>query len=166
MFSHRSAHQLSDFLELQTTNNMSLAVTPGHYLLVGEGRDLIRAADVHVGDCVWTLPESQPDAAHQLLPSKLVSILPSKQKGLYNPHTLSGTIIVNQVAAATFTDTIPPSFSAHSMLTAPAMVLYMLVPSFVADWLNNAILAMLHGSKPVGLTALAAAVNFADSNSV
>lgn len=163
MFSHRSATQLSDFLVLQTANNISLTVSPGHYLLISEGKALIRAADAKLGDYVWTMPESQPGADLKLMPSRLVSIMPSAQEGLYNPHTFSGTIIVNQVAAATFTDTIPPSLSAHLVLTIPALLLYMVVPSFVADLLNNAILALHFGPKPTVLATLAAAAKHCSS---
>ena len=149
MFSHRNAKLQSEFLVLRTANNMSLTITPGHYLFVNRGQDLMRAADAKLGDFVWTLPESQLGASSLLMPIKLVDIKPSMQRGLYNPHTFSGTIIVDQVAAATFTDTISPSFRAHHILTLPAMLLHMVLPSNVADWLNNGLLAVHFGSKPV-----------------
>ena len=102
MFSHRNAKQLSPFLVLYTANNMTLTVSRGHYLFVSGGSNLLRAADAKIGDLVWTMPESQPDAGSVLIPTQLVDIQSSMQQGLYNPHTIFGTIIVNQLAAATF----------------------------------------------------------------
>ena len=92
MFSHRSAKRLSEFLELRTANNTSMTITPGHCLFLNEGRDLLRAADAKLGDCVLTLPESQPGGSSVLTPTKVVHIQPSMHQGLYNPHTFSGTI--------------------------------------------------------------------------
>ncbi len=156
MFSHRNAQQLSTFLVLRTANNMTLTLSPGHYLFVNGGSKLLRAGDTRIGDLVWTLPESRPGASPLLAPTKVVDIQSSMQEGLYNPHTISGTIIVNQLAAATFTDTIPPSFLVHYMLTLPAITLNMVLPSFVADWLNNLVLAVHFGSKPVIVAILGA----------
>ena len=144
------------FLVLRTANNMSLTVSPGHYLFVNGGSDLLRAADVKIGDLVWALPESQPGIGSVLIPTKVVDIQSSMQQGLYNPHTISGTIIVNQLAAATFTETIPPSFLVHYMLTLPAVLLYMVLPSFVADWLNSIVLAAHFGSKSMILAIVGA----------
>ena len=156
MFSHRNAEQLSTFLVLSTANNMTLTVSPGHYLFVNGGSNLLRAADAKIGDLVWTLPESQPGIGSVLVPTKLVDIQSSMQQGLYNPHTISGTIIVNQLAAATFTETIPPSFLVHYMLTFPAILLHTVLPLFVADWLNGIVLAVHFGSKPTILAVLGA----------
>lgn len=126
----------------------------------------MRAADAKLGDLVWTLPESQLGASSLLMPTKLVDIESSMQRGLYNPHTFSGTIIVNQVAAATFTDAIAPSFRAHRILTLPAMLLHMVLPSHVADWLNNVLLAVHFGSKPVSRAILGAIANCGGPNIV
>ena len=81
MFSHRNAKQLSTFLVLHTANNMTLTLSPGHYLFVNGGSKLLRAADAKIGDLVWTLPESQPDIGSVLIPTKLVDIQSSMQYG-------------------------------------------------------------------------------------
>lgn len=52
MFSHRNANQLSTFLVLCTANSLSLTVSPGHYLFLHGGNDLLRAADANIGDVV------------------------------------------------------------------------------------------------------------------
>ncbi len=156
MFSHRNAQKISEYLTLHTASNRSLTITPGHYLFVNKDKALKRAADAKPGDYIWTTSESHPDTSPFLMPTEIVSIQPSMQKGLYNPHTFSGTIIVNNVAATTFTDTIPPSFQAHTMLTLPAVFLFTILPSFVADWLNDCLLAIHSGFEPFFLASLGA----------
>ncbi|KAK9867879.1 hypothetical protein WJX84_009964 [Apatococcus fuscideae] len=81
MFSHRNAKQSSEFLVLRAANNMSLTISPGHYLFLNQGRDLLRAADAKLGDYIWTLPESQPGGSSVLTPTKVVDIQPSMQQG-------------------------------------------------------------------------------------
>ncbi|KAK9844617.1 hypothetical protein WJX74_004728 [Apatococcus lobatus] len=71
--------------------------------------DLVAIADLATSSISW---------------SQVTNISHSFQPGLYNPHTPSGSIIVNRVAAATFTDTLPPLPRLHRMVTMPASILY------------------------------------------
>ena len=160
MFSHRSRRENSRFLSFRTSNNASLTVTPGHYLYVGAKHSkgiaqVIRAADVTVGDYLWTLRDSQ---GSHLMPARVIDIKGSVQMGLYNPHTVSGTILVDQIAATTFTDTIAPSLMAHRLMTYPAFLVYMMVPHQMAECLNNALLLLYSHAQPL-ILALCGAVS-------
>ena len=119
-------------------------------------QDGCRKGVAKIGDLVWTLPEGKPGVGSVPIPTKIIDIQLSMQQGLYNPHTMSGTIVVDRFAAATFTETIPPSFLVHRVLIMPALLLYVALPAFVADWLNSICLAVHFGSKPIILAILGA----------
>lgn len=105
--------------------------------------EILRAEDVTEGDWVWVLQDNQA-AASSLAPSQVVAKIREMGTGLHNPHTASGTIIVDGVAALTFTDTLPPLQWLHSLVTAPAALAAALSPSNQATAaLNSAILRWL-----------------------
>ena len=65
-------------------------------------------------------------------------------KGLFNPHTASGNIVVDKVLALTFTESLPASPTLHALVTAPAAALYWLMPTNrVAERINSYILSTL-----------------------
>lgn len=98
-FSHADSGAISEFVVLEVSNNQTLAVSPGHYVRVGRGtRSGLRTADdVEVGD-VLTGGEGQSVTVRRTGRSR--------ERGLYNPHTLHGDIMVDEILTSTFTSHI------------------------------------------------------------
>ena len=106
-FSHRLADAEASFVELTTASGATLALTGGHYLPINGGGRLAEARTVKLGDNV-TLANGKPDA--------VVAIAASvRKRGLYNPHTLQGDIVVDGVLASTYTAAFAPAL-AHALL--------------------------------------------------
>lgn len=147
MFSHRS-HESAVHVTLTTESNSSLSMTPGHYLWVTKGDDnrpaIVRAGDVQAGDMVWAL-EDPGFIATRSYATKITSTTCSRKAGLYNPHTPSGHLVVNNLMALTFTETLPASLTWHSAVTMPAKILYHVLPKSIAQSLNQIALSTYFG---------------------
>ena len=147
MFSHQSA-DLSKFVQIQTLSGSSITVSPDHYLQVlpvgYEVSHIIAAAQVRAGDQLQTADlgnSRQPELVPELQWSPVTATTSVWQQGLYNPHTASGTILVDSVLACTFPNTLPPSIAAHTAATMPARILYHLMPcKAAAKYLNTLLL--------------------------
>lgn len=143
MWSHRDHNVMASFVEIEMASGPSLHLTPGHYLWAkraGQSAVLTRAGDIKPGQFIW-----RNDAASMGLAATEVTGVGHKMlAGLYNPHTPSGSIIVDGVATSTFTDVLPPSLAAHTAVTLPARLLYQLLPSqIMARALNDALLKVV-----------------------
>ena len=143
MFSHYSAETVAH-VSLTTRSNLSLSLTAGHYVWVtkaGRSRpSIVRAGEVHVGDAAWI--SSMTNASNDIVTTDTITAIAIEEKqGLYNPHTPSGCIVVNGLAALTFTDTIPSSRLWHFIVTLPARILFNVLPLHVADLLNHSLLS-------------------------
>lgn len=110
MFTHREPHKLHEFVELKTAHG-TLRLTGGHMLYVN-GK-LTRAAEVRIGDML------QYESTGWVSVEK-VSIV--RGRGLYNPQTMHGDILVDQVLVSTYTSAVAPSV-AHS-LSLPLRAIY------------------------------------------
>lgn len=145
MFTHQS-QELSSFIQLETSDGSSIFLSPDHYIhVLSAGSDsprIVTAAQVKLGDQLRTISGFQSDA--QLQWSTVLSSSKVSMQGLYNPHTASGTIVVDSVLACTFPNTLPPSIAAHSAATMPARVLYNLIPSKTAAGLLNKLLLHIY----------------------
>jgi hypothetical protein len=98
---------------------------------------IMRAEEVQVGDMVWELDP----VSNTMDRTTVAEVSRELAPGLYNPHTLSGNIVVEDIAALTFTNTLPKQPLVHSLVTAPGALLYWLSPTNgVAEALNSAIL--------------------------
>ena len=147
MFSHREANIISEFVTLHTDNMTSITASHGHYIWVLQGPakvlQAVRAAEISVGDCLVRLVA--PKFGSPVVPACVIEKTEGIDVGLYNPHTASGTVIVNGIAALTFTDTLPPSLITHAVVTLPGRLLYAAFKAVGAqawcDLLNNALLA-------------------------
>ena len=84
-----------------------LHVTNGHYLPLATG-ELIAASEISVGD---SLILGNGTIA------RVVYVSSTLGKGLYNPQTLHGNIVVNGIVASTYTQAVQPRVA--SMLLAP-----------------------------------------------
>lgn len=102
-FSTEMSETTSKFVEL-STEKAALQLTPGHYLYVN-GK-LAQASSVQVGDEL-TLADGSKSA--------VVAVGTKWGPGLYNPHTMSGDIVVDGVLTSTYTDAVHPKL-AHALL--------------------------------------------------
>ena len=99
--------------------------------------EMLRAEEIQVGDSVWQVNASSRKAQR----TTVTEITRVPAVGLFNPHTLSGSIVVNDIAALTFTNTLPKSTWVHYLVTAPGALLYWLSPTNgVAEAINWALL--------------------------
>eukprot|EP00172_Hildenbrandia_rubra_P003279 Plantae.Rhodophyta-Hildenbrandia_rubra.ctg5039.p1 GENE.Plantae.Rhodophyta-Hildenbrandia_rubra.ctg5039~~Plantae.Rhodophyta-Hildenbrandia_rubra.ctg5039.p1 ORF type:complete len:425 (+),score=59.31 Plantae.Rhodophyta-Hildenbrandia_rubra.ctg5039:145-1419(+) len=105
MFTHKLPNAVSEFVKISLNSERSLTLTKGHYLYVDGA--LKAAQAVTTGDYL-ELGDGRVDAVDSV---ELVS-----SKGLYNPQTLQGDIVVNDIRASTYTSAIRPSL-AHALLS-------------------------------------------------
>lgn len=97
MFTHADKQSVNLFIEVICNRNVSLSLSPGH-MLPANGR-IYFAREIQVGDMIYLSSGA----------SALVSAVRSKWDiGLYNPQTLQGDIVVNDVITTTFTEAVNP----------------------------------------------------------
>jgi hypothetical protein len=121
-FGHRDSESVSNFYTVTTASGSSLQLTPDHYMYVAETgcNESITAATtlspnlVKVGMGAWVhTPEGMKCSA-------IVDIRQSEEKGLYNPQTLTGSILVNEMHASSYSaySDIPVEKFLSSFMTA------------------------------------------------
>lgn len=110
MFTHKMAQVKYDFVKIETAST-SVSLTRGHYLYVNGA--LAAAITVKVGDYV------EIDSGTSAIVMEVSTI---SGKGLYNPQTIHGDIIVNKIRASTYTTAVEPKMAAS--LLAPLRALY------------------------------------------
>ena len=108
-FVHYEPLRVAEFLQIWTTGSprRPLEVTTDHLLYVGSNDNLkmVPASAVRVGDTLVGLSSTSTSTT-------VTSITKVQREGLYSPATMSGTIIVNGVAASNFV-TLPPAIAAY-----------------------------------------------------
>jgi len=113
LFSHRHSGVLTEHVEVSLAdyeNGPGLTLTAGHHLRVN---GLLKpASDIRVGDTLETVYGVK----------SVSSLRRVSKEGLYNPHTMEGTIVVNGVICSTYTEEINAS-AAHALL-APLRALF------------------------------------------
>jgi hypothetical protein len=106
MFTHKTAGAVAEFVVVDAAASAArLRFTPGHYIYVNGA--LAAASSVAVGDVI-ELGDGSLDT--------VTSVTSAVLKGLYNPQTLHGDIVVDNVRASTYTTAVEPAF-AHAILT-------------------------------------------------
>lgn len=128
MFSHQDPDALHEFVRIETEGGGSLSLTRGHFLYLN-GR-AASAGTARVGDVVSTADETGR--------KRIVGVTLVKGKGLYNPHTMHGDIVVDGVVSTTWTSRVLPS--AASLLLLPFRILH--------QWLTP------HNSQTLGRVGL------------
>lgn len=143
MFSHRDAFVVTNFVTIMTEDSSELTASPGHYIWATNDRSamhLVKASAIAIGEYVAVVKMANLSAVW----SRVVRKSESHKIGLYNPHTPSGTIVVDGVAASTFTDTLPPFTAMHTLVTMPARLIYLAFRAFrnsaACDAFNNMLL--------------------------
>jgi hypothetical protein len=119
MFTHKDAEVKANFVKISTSER-SIRLTSGHYLYVN-GK-LQTARTVKVGDMVSA--------------GNVTAVTAEWADGLYNPHTMTGDIVVDGVLTSTYTDALLPKL-AHTLLW-PVRMLYNAGVQIVGDdWNQN-----------------------------
>ena len=109
-FSHSEPETIEFFVQMMTSFG-ALTCTPDHYIYADSR--LIPAMQATVGMSLTSANGTQ---------HVITQISTIKAKGIYNPHTLTGDIVVDGYMTSTYTIAVPPSL-AHALLW-PARVLY------------------------------------------
>jgi len=131
-FGHRVSDRESSYVRIQTRNN-ALTLSPSHFLFVNGRLELAR--NVKVGDRV-----ELADGTSTLVSSVTSSVL---ARGVYNPHTYSGEILVSGIRASCYTGVMNPTI-AHALLG----------PLRLADRMGIAIPAFLDADAPAFVTPI------------
>lgn len=137
MFSHKAASTSSIFYTIHTAGNNSISATASHYLWVAKGGappQVVAAASVVVGDQLLVAAKG---CSHL---ERVTTIRRSVQQGLFNVHTQSGSIVIDSIAALTFTTSIPACVTLHSVLMAPVRLLHAILPDSVLAAINDNLL--------------------------
>mmetsp|Transcript_9907 Transcript_9907/g.14365 ORF Transcript_9907/g.14365 Transcript_9907/m.14365 type:complete len:552 (-) Transcript_9907:34-1689(-) len=134
-FGHKDGSVTSEFVRIETTSGQVVELTAGHFMVI-EGT-LVAAKNVIAGDIITLYDTST---------SKVQNVSRVNRRGLYNPHTLEGTIVVNKVLTSTYTQAFNPSL-AHLMLVFPRLA-YRL-------GLSEPLGSMFYASTPVFLRTIA-----------
>lgn len=119
-FSHRQPAIHHPFVRMVTAVG-NLTATEGHFVHTGAG--VMRAGSVRKGDCLIT-------ASGDAVPVRFVRIV--RDVGLFNPHTFSGSIVVDGFRATCFTEAVPIA-PAQSLL-APFRWVYAAARSDLLTW--------------------------------
>lgn len=104
MFTHKVETEQHSFVQLTTVSGRQIRLTAGHLLYVNGA--LRRAGHARVGDHLVTADGKM---------TKIMKVSSVQARGLYNPQTLQGDIVVDGIIASTYTTTIRPE-AAHSFL--------------------------------------------------
>lgn len=113
LFSHRDSEMEASYLELETASGKKATLTIGHYLPINGF--LSPASNARIGDMLEISDGTT---------SRIVRIRTIRRRGLYNPHTISGRIVVDGVVLSTYTTAFAPA-AAHALLTPIRIIGYL-----------------------------------------
>lgn len=149
MFSHQSTEEPARHLTFDLSSGEAISATAGHYLWASRqpsngtfkhAAKIYRAKALNVGDFLWKF---QPDD-ETFVRSQIAEIRHVLATGLINPHTFSGTIVVDNVAALTFTESLPPALFYHKILTLPALMIYKVIGANILYVRANSFILSIH----------------------
>lgn len=124
MFTHRDEMATQTFVRLNTSAEKSLSLTHGHYLYINNR--LATARSAKAGDML---------TSHDGTPVRITAVSTHEGKGLYNPHTLAGEIVVDGVLTSVYTDLLQPAFADLCMW--PFRALFSLGINIVGDFFDK-----------------------------
>lgn len=108
MFTHQISEGFYNFLRISLDDGRQLRVSEGHHVYITDCEISVPARDVQIGDRIDS--------------SRVVLIEITRERGLYNPQTIQGDIVVDDVRISTYTEVVRP-IAAHTLL-APVRALY------------------------------------------
>lgn len=113
-WTHNTAKSALSYVSVETDVGRRLVATGGHYVYVDGA--VVKMNDVRKGMVMRTAEGTE---------ATITKVDKVKAKGLYNPQTMHGDIVVNGLVATTYTSTIQPGM-AHALL-APIRAAYKVV---------------------------------------
>ncbi len=126
-FSHQHTDHLSKFISVRTdSDEHSLQISELHLIYING--QLNEAKNMRVGDKL--------SIAHDKKTVTVISVNRMMAKGLFNPHTLHGDIVVNNIAASTFTKSVNPHV-ARALLNPFAALYQVMGRHIVTDTANR-----------------------------
>lgn len=121
-WTHRTSEKSSSrYVEIVAASGHRLVSTPGHYVYA-DGKPML-ARLVKVGMKLRAVGAGEVD---------VVKVSRVRGKGLYNPQTLHGDIVVNGLVATTYTQTVEPTI-AHSLLAPLRMAWHVAARWVISD---------------------------------
>ncbi|PXF46933.1 Desert hedgehog protein B [Gracilariopsis chorda] len=135
MFTHKDESVAATFVKISTRSGKTLLLSEGHYLFVDDKTKTAAAAVV--GDTV-TLASGTKD--------RIVDIQIVLAKGLHNPQTLDGNIVVNGILATTWTSAAPPVTA--SLLLTPVRGMYKLLPTSLFASVRSMVEIIVDSARP------------------
>jgi Hint module len=105
MFTHRLESESSQFTVLETDSGRSLSLSRGHYVYANNV--LVPAKEIFIGDYLRLGSGAV---------TRVVNVAVTRGKGLFNPQTELGDIVVNGIVSSTFTTALDPGL-AHILLS-------------------------------------------------
>lgn len=112
MFTHKLADTIARFVQIETATGHIISLTSSHYLYINS--ELAAAKSVVPGDKV------ELEYGAPVTVTRVSSVL---YRGLYNPQTIHGDIVVSGVRASTYTTKLEPVV-AHAALS-PLRAMYL-----------------------------------------
>lgn len=141
LFSHRTPDvgpAGTDVVTLTTVGGLRLAITPGHLVYAiqrtrGEAAvpSLVAAGDVAVGDALVVANGSSVAVAS----SRLSVVTRAAAAGLYAPHSVSGSLVVDGLRVSCYTTAVHPVVAAAAL--APARTAYWLWGAAGVRWMSG-----------------------------
>lgn len=125
MFTHAEKEGLFPFVRLTTAGAEAVSLSAGHYIYANGA--LVKARAVRVGDRLRLAKGGE---------AAVVGVEETRERGLYNPQTLQGDIVVGGIVASTYTSAVEPRV-AHALL-APVRAVY--------AWLGLSMVGMEKGA--------------------
>lgn len=141
-FTHRDRNVESEFVVLQLHGGRTFKSSPGHFLFVNG--ELKHAAAVRVGDSLTCVGAEETASCHVL------SVRRSVERGLYNPQTISGSIVVDSILASTYTTAVIPA-AAHGLLFGLRAWYRMFKSDGTRGLLENGSVLLVHSANALGL---------------
>ncbi|KAK6186132.1 hypothetical protein SNE40_008229 [Patella caerulea] len=130
---HEDADKETEFLELRTPNR-EIHISPRHFIAVKKDDvelDMVMANKIKIGDFLVVCDVNvDADSEGTITNEPVVSIETIQGKGIYNPFTKEGTLLVNGILASCYAE-VKPSL-AHNAL-APFRAMYSVTPKVVMD---------------------------------
>lgn len=104
LFTHRIKDGYAQFITVHTDCEQEITISPGHYLYVNDVLQPAKAIDI--GDYLTHYQGNRCTVTKLAL---------EYHRGIYNPHTLGGEIVVNGYRASVYTEALYV-YSAHAAL--------------------------------------------------
>lgn len=140
LFTHRDHNTISQFIKLSyidkndvhqsnKTNLSTLSLSPEHYIyryIHNQPLRLVLANQIQIGDMLMGFDG---------LPRQVETISNVYERGLYNPHSMDGNLIVGGILVSCYTSSIQPKIA--TALLAPIRILYHLNFHKILDFLST-----------------------------